>query len=96
MSSIKQVIENMAELELFESQYELSEFWFGRGKSYVSSMKCRNRRISTEALLHLSRRLTEMAGTFEKSQIGSMRDRAEPMVIFASEIEKEIDLRLLS
>ena len=58
---INEIMEKMKYLGLFESQYDLSQYWFGKGRSYVSSMKCRNRQPSTEALLMFSSRLESTA-----------------------------------
>jgi hypothetical protein len=92
---MRTLVRRMEEVDLIESQYELSQFWFGRGKSYVSSMKCRGRKPSIEALLYLSRQIEMMAKTFSKSDILGIRNRVGPMRKIIDAINDEIDTRLL-
>ncbi len=91
---IHEIVEKMTYLDLFESQYDLSEFWFGRGRSYVSSMKCRNRQPSTEALLMFSSRLESTAQQFSQSEYPSIRDKSQGMKLLAEEVRQEIDIRI--
>ncbi len=91
---INEIVERMTYLDLFESQYDLSEFWFGRGRSYVSSMKCRKRQPSTEALLMFSSRLEFTAQQFSQSEIPSIRDKSQGMKLLADEVRREIDIRI--
>ncbi len=91
---IHEIIEKMKYLGLFESQYDLSEFWFGRGRSYVSSMKCRNQQPSTEALLMFSSRLESTAQQFSQSDFQSIRDKSQGMKLLAGEVRQEIDKRI--
>ena len=90
---IKKIVEKMTYLDLFESQYDLSEFWFGKGRSYVSSMKCRNQQPSTEALLMFSSRLESTARQFSQSEYQSIRDKSQGMKLLAREVRQEIDKR---
>ena len=73
---IDEIVDKMINLGLFESQYDLSRYWFSKGDSYVSSMKCRNQQPSTEALLMFSSRLESMAQQFSQSEYQSIRARA--------------------
>ncbi len=91
---IQEIVEKMTHLELFESQYDLSEYWFGKGRSYVSSMKCRNQQPSTEALLMFSSRLEITAQQFSQSEIPSIRDKSQGMKLLAEEVRQEIDKRI--
>ncbi len=78
----------------FESQYDLSVYWFGKGRSYVSSMKCRKQQPSTEALLIFSSRLEFTAQQFSQSEIQSVRDKSQGMKLLAREVRQEIDKRI--
>ncbi len=91
---IHEIVEKMTHLELFESQYDLSEYWFGKGRSYVSSMKCRNQQPSTEALLMFSSRLEFTAQQFSQSEFPSIRDKSQGMKLLADEVRREIDKRI--
>ena len=91
---INEIIEKMKHLDLFEGQYDLSEYWFEKGPSYVSSMKCRNQQPSTEALLTFSRRLEITAQLFSQSEYQSIRDQSEGMKLLAEEVRQEIDKRI--
>jgi len=84
----------MKHLDLFEGQYDLSEYWFGKGRSYVSSMKCRNQRPSTEALLMFSSRLEFTSQQFFQSEIPSIRDKSQGMKLLAEEVRQEINKRI--
>ncbi len=84
----------MTNLDLFESQYDLSRYWFNKGDSYVSSMRCRNRQPSTEALLMLTSRLEFTAQQFSQSEILSIRDKSQGMKLLADEVRQEIDKRI--
>ncbi len=84
----------MKRLDLFESQYDLSRYWFSKGDSYVSSMKCRNQQPSTEALLMFSSRLESTAQQFSQSEILSIRDKSQGMKLLAREVRQEIDIRI--
>ncbi len=84
----------MKRLDLFESQYDLSRYWFGKGPSYVSSMKCRNQQPSTEALLMFSSRLEFTAQQFSQSEIPFIRDKSQGMKLLAEEVRQEIDKRI--
>ncbi len=92
---ICEIVEKMTHLDLFESQYDLSQYWFGKGRSYVSSMKCRNQQPSTEALLMFSSRLEFTAQQFSQSEIPSIRDKSDGMRKLAEEVRQEIDKRIL-
>ncbi len=81
-------------LDLFESQYDLSRYWFSKGDSYVSSMKCRNQQPSTEALLKFSSRLESTAQQFSRSEYQSIRDKSQGMKLLAEEVRQEIDKRI--
>ncbi len=81
-------------LDLFESQYDLSGYWFGKGPSYVSSMKCRNQQPSTEALLMFSSRLESTAQQFSQSEYQCIRDKSQGMKLLAREVRQEIDKRI--
>ncbi len=89
-----EIVEKMTYLDLFESQYDLSEFWFGKGRSYVSSMKCRNRQPSTEVLLMFSSRLESTAQQFSQSEYQSIKDKSQGMKLLAREVRQEIDKRI--
>ncbi len=91
---IHEIVEKMTYLDLFESQYDLSQYWFGKGRSYVSSMKCRNRQPSTEALLMFSSRLESTAQQFSQSEYQSIRDKSQGMKLLAREVRQEIDIRI--
>ena len=91
---IDDIVEKMKCLDLFESQYDLSRYWFSKGDSYVSSMKCRNQQPSTEALLIFSSRLEITAQQFSQSEIPSIRDKSEGMKLLAEEVRREIDKRI--
>ena len=91
---IKKIVEKMTYLDLFESQYDLSQHWFGKGRSYVSSMKCRNQQPSTEALLMFSSRLESTAQQFSQSEYQSIRDKSQGMKLLAEEVRQEIDKRI--
>ena len=91
---IDEIVDKMINLGLFESQYDLSQYWFGKGRSYVSSMKCRNQRPSTEALLMFSSRLEFTAQQFSQSEIPSIRDKSQGMKLLAEEVRQEIDKRI--
>ncbi len=91
---IKEIMEKMTYLGLFESQYDLSEYWFGMGPSYVSSMKCRKQQPSTEALLKFSSRLESTAQQFSQSDFQSIRDKSQGMKLLAEEVRQEIDKRI--
>ena len=91
---IHEIVEKMKCLDLFESQYDLSRYWFEKGPSYVSSMKCRKRQPSTEALLMLSHRLEFTAQQFSQSEIQSIRAKSQGMKLLAREVRQEIDKRI--
>ncbi len=91
---IDDIVEKMKCLDLFESQYDLSRYWFSKGDSYVSSMKCRKRQPSTEALLMLSHRLEVTAQQFSQSEYQSIRDQSEGMKLLAEEVRQEIGIRI--
>ncbi len=91
---IDDIVEKMKRLDLFESQYDLSRYWFEKGPSYVSSMKCRKQQASTEALLILSNRLEITAQQFSQSEIPSIRDKSQGMKVLAEEVRREIDIRI--
>ena len=91
---IHDLVEKMKCLDLFESQYDLSRYWFSKGDSYVSSMKCRKRQPSTEALLMLSHRLEVTAQQFSQSEYQSIRDQSEGMKLLAEEVRQEIGIRI--
>ncbi len=84
----------MKYLGLFESQYDLSRYWFNKGDSYVSSMKCRKRQPSTEALLMFSSRLESTAQQFSQSDFQSIRDKSQGMKLLAREVRQEIEIRI--
>ncbi len=92
--NIYEIVEKMTYLDLFESQYDLSRYWFSKGDSYVSSMKCRNQQPSTEALLMFSSRLEFTAQQFSQSEIQSIRDKSQGMKLLAEEVRREIDRRI--
>ena len=91
---IDDIVEKMKCLDLFESQYDLSRYWFSKGDSYVSSMKCRNQQPSTEALLMFSSRLESTAQQFSQSDFQSIRDKSRGMKLLAREVRQEIDKRI--
>ncbi len=91
---INEIVEKMTYLDLFESQYNLSQYWFGKGPSYVSSMKCRKRQPSTEALLMFSSRLESTAQQFSQSEYQSIRDKSQGMKMLAREVRREIEKRI--
>ncbi len=91
---IHEIVEKMTYLDLFESQYDLSRYWFSKGDSYVSSMKCRNQQPSTEALLMFSSRLEFTAQQFSQSEYQSIRDKSQGMKLLAEEVRQEIDIRI--
>ncbi len=91
---IHEIVEKMTNLDLFESQYDLSQYWFGKRQSYVSSMKCRKRQPSTEALLMFSSRLESTAQQFSQSEYQSSRDKSQGMKLLADEVRHEIDKRI--
>ncbi len=91
---IDDIVEKMKCLDLFESQYDLSRYWFSKGDSYVSSMKCRNQQPSTEALLMFSSRLEFTAQQFSQSEYKSIRDQAEGMKLLAEEMRQEVERRI--
>ncbi len=91
---IHKIVEKMKYLGLFESQYDLSEFWFSKGRSYVSSIKCRKQQPSTEALLMFSSRLESTAQQFSQSEYQSIRDKSQGMKLLAEEVRQEIDKRI--
>ncbi len=91
---IDDIVEKMKCLDLFESQYDLSRYWFSKGDSYVSSMKCRKQQPSTEALQTLSHRLEITAQQFSQSEIPSIRDKSQGMKLLAEEVRQEIDKRI--
>ena len=91
---IDEIVDKMTNLGLFESQYDLSEFWFSKGRSYVSSMKCRKQQPSTEALLMFSSRLERTAQQFSLSDFQSIRDKTQGMKLLAEEVRREIDKRI--
>ncbi len=91
---IDDIVEKMKCLDLFESQYDLSRYWFSKGDSYVSSMKCRNQQPSTEALLMFSSRLEITAQQFSQSEFPSIRDKTQGMKLLAREVRQEIDKRI--
>ncbi len=91
---IHEIVDKMTHLGLFESQYDLSQYWFGKRQSYVSSMKCRKRQPSTEALLMFSSRLESTAQEFSQSEYQSIRDKSEGMKLLAREVRQEIDKRI--
>ncbi len=91
---IDEIVEKMKCLDLFESQYDLSRYWFNKGDSYVSSMRCRNRQPSTEALLMFSSRLETTAEQFSQSEYQSIRDKGQGMKLLAEEVRREIEKRI--
>ncbi len=91
---IDEIVDKMTNLGLFESQYDLSRYWFGKRQSYVSSMKCRKRQPSTEALLMFSSRLEITAQQFSQSEYQSIRDKSQGMKLLAQELRQEIDKRI--
>ena len=91
---IHEIVEKMKCLDLFESQYDLSRYWFEKGPSYVSSMKCRKRQPSTEALLMLSHRLEFTAQQFSQAGIQSIRDKSQGMKLLAEEVRQEVNKRI--
>ena len=91
---INEIVDKMTNLGLFESQYDLSRYWFRKGDSYVSSMKCRNQQPSTESLLMFSSRLENMAQRFSQSEYQSIRDKSQGMKLLAEEVRQEIDKRI--
>ncbi len=91
---IDDIVERMKCLDLFESQYDLSRYWFSKGDSYVSSMKCRNQQPSTEALLMFSSRLESTAQQFSQSEYQSIRDKSVGMKLLADEVRREVDKRI--
>jgi hypothetical protein len=91
---IHEIVDKMTKLGLFESQYDLSRYWFEKGPSYVSSMKCRKRQPSTEALLMFSSRLEFTAQQFSQSDYQSIRDKSQGMKLLADEVRQEIDKRI--
>ena len=60
----------------------------------MSSMKCRKRQPSTEALLMLSHRLEVTAQQFSQSEYQSIRDQSEGMKLLAEEVRQEIGIRI--
>ncbi len=91
---IDDIVEKMKCLDLFESQYDLSQYWFSKGQSYVSSMKCRKQQPSTEALLIFSSRLEITAQQFSQSEYQSITDKSQGMRKLAEEVRQEIDMRI--
>ena len=91
---IDEIVDRMTNLGLFESQYDLSQYWFGKRQSYVSSMKCRKRQPSTEALLMFSSRLESTAQQFSQSEFQSIKDKSQGMKLLADEVRQEIDKRI--
>ncbi len=91
---IDEIVDKMTNLGLFESQYDLSQYWFGKRQSYVSSMKCRKRQPSTVALLMFSSRLEFTAQQFSQSEIPSIRDKSQGMKLLAREVRQEVDKRI--
>ncbi len=91
---IDDIVEKMKCLDLFESQYDLSRYWFSKGDSYVSSMRCRNQQPSTEALLMFSSRLETTAQRFSQSEYRSIRNKSQGMKLLAEEVRQEIDKRI--
>ncbi len=91
---INEIVNKMTNLGLLESQYDLSRYWFSKGDSYVSSMKCRNQQPSTEALLMFSSRLESTAQQFSQSDFQSIRDKSQGMKLLAEEVRQEIDKRI--
>jgi len=91
---IDDIVEKMKCLDLFESQYDLSRYWFSKGDSYVSSMKCLNQQPSTEALLMFSNRLETTAQQFSQSDFQSIRAKSQGMRLLAEEVRQEIDKRI--
>ncbi len=91
---IDEIVDKMTNLGLFESQYDLSQYWFSKGQSYVSSMKCRKRQPSTEALLMFSSRLETTAQRFSQSEYRSIRNKSQGMKLLAEEVRQEIDKRI--
>ena len=91
---IDEIVDKMTNLGLFESQYDLSQYWFGKGRSYVSSMKCRSQQPSTEALLMFSSRLESTAQQFSQSEYQSIKDKSQGMKLLAREVRQEIDKRI--
>ncbi len=91
---IDEIVDKMTNLGLFESQYDLSQYWFSKGQSYVSSMKCRKQQPSTEALLMFSSRLESTARQFSQSEYQSIRDKSQGMKLLAREVRQEIDNRI--
>ena len=91
---IDEIVDKMTNLGLFESQYDLSQYWFRKGRSYVSSMKCRKQQPSTEALLMFSSRLENTAQLFSQSEYQSIRDKSQGMKLLADEVRREIDIRI--
>jgi hypothetical protein len=91
---ISEIVEKMTNLGLFESQYDLSQYWFNRGQSYVSSMKCRKQQPSAEALLIFSNRLESTAQQFSQSEYQSIRAKSQGMKLLAEEMRQEVERRI--
>ncbi len=52
-------------LELVESQYDFSQHWLGKGKSYMSAIKAAKRKESVESLTALLLKLQAKAREYE-------------------------------
>ncbi len=91
---IDEIVDKMTNLGLFESQYDLSQYWFRKRQSYVSSMKCRKQQPSTEALLMFSSRIESTAQQFSQSEYQSIRAKSQGMKLLADEVRQEIDKRI--
>ena len=65
-----------------------------KGPSYVSSMNCRRRQPSTDALLMLSGRLEITAQQFSLSEYQSIRNKSRGTKLLADEVRQEIDKRI--
>jgi hypothetical protein len=58
---LQETYDALARLGMTSSQYDFSERWIGRDRSYLSSTKARERDASSEAMLTLATRLTKEA-----------------------------------
>ena len=52
-------------LELVESQYDFSQHWLGKGKSYMSAIKAAKRKESVDSLTALMLKLEAKAREYE-------------------------------
>lgn len=58
---LQETYDALERLGMTSSQYDFSERWIGRDRSYLSSTKAREREPSAEAMLTLATRLTREA-----------------------------------